>query len=42
MASSSRDSRLRHPFVDMGVVRSAEFVIDRGEDVWVWDVDGNR
>jgi adenosylmethionine-8-amino-7-oxononanoate aminotransferase len=26
----------------MGAVRGAELVIDRGEDVWVWDVDGRR
>lgn len=36
------DSRLWHPFADMGAVRSAELVIDRGEDVWVWDEDGRR
>jgi adenosylmethionine-8-amino-7-oxononanoate aminotransferase len=26
----------------MGQVRTSELVIDRGEDVWVWDVDGNK
>jgi adenosylmethionine-8-amino-7-oxononanoate aminotransferase len=26
----------------MGQVRGAEFVLARGEDVWVWDVDGRR
>ena len=31
-----------HPFADMGSVGQSEFVIDRGEDVWVWDTDGNR
>ena len=31
-----------HPFADMGSVGESEFVIDRGEDVWVWDADGNR
>ncbi len=36
------DSRLWHPFADMGAVRGAELVIDRGEDVWVWDEDGRR
>ena len=36
------DTRLWHPFADMGSVRTAEFVIDRGEDVWVWDRDGRR
>jgi putrescine---pyruvate transaminase len=36
------DSRLWHPFADMGAVRHAELVIERGEDVWVWDSDGRR
>ena len=36
------DSRLWHPFADMSHVRSTELVLDRGEDVWVWDTDGNR
>jgi adenosylmethionine-8-amino-7-oxononanoate aminotransferase len=37
------DTRFWHPFADMGAVReSGEFVIERGEDVWVWDTDGNR
>jgi putrescine---pyruvate transaminase len=36
------DSRLWHPFADMSHVRSAELVLDRGEDVWIWDTDGNR
>ncbi|HUO73110.1 MAG TPA: aspartate aminotransferase family protein [Solirubrobacteraceae bacterium] len=40
--SITRDSRLWHPFADMGSVRHNELVIERGEDVWVWDVDGNR
>jgi adenosylmethionine-8-amino-7-oxononanoate aminotransferase len=39
---SSRDSKLWHPFADMGSVRHHELVIERGEDVWVWDADGNR
>jgi len=26
----------------MGSVARSELVIDRGEDVWVWDADGNR
>jgi putrescine aminotransferase len=37
-----RDTRYWHPFADMGSVRSAEFVIERGEDVWVWDAEGRR
>jgi putrescine aminotransferase len=36
------DTRFWHPFADMGSVRSAEFVIERGEDVWVWDQEGRR
>jgi putrescine---pyruvate transaminase len=31
-----------HPFADMAVVRSGEFVLERGEDVWVWDTAGRR
>ena len=38
--SDEQDTRLWHPFADMGAVRSKELVIDRGEDVWVWDADG--
>src|SRR5436305_4732366 len=40
--ASPRDSRLWHPFADMGAVRHAELVIERGEDVWVWDSEGKR
>jgi adenosylmethionine-8-amino-7-oxononanoate aminotransferase len=36
------DTRLWHPFADMASVRDAEFVLERGEDVWVWDRDGRR
>jgi putrescine aminotransferase len=36
------DTRFWHPFADMGAVRGAEVVIDRGEDVWVWDTEGRR
>jgi putrescine aminotransferase len=36
------ETRLWHPFADMGAVRHSELVIERGEDVWVWDADGNR
>jgi adenosylmethionine-8-amino-7-oxononanoate aminotransferase len=38
----AEESRLWHPFADMGQVRNAELLIDRGEDVWVWDVEGNK
>jgi putrescine aminotransferase len=36
------DSRLWHPFADMGAVRHDELVLERGEDVWVWDCEGHR
>lgn len=36
------DTRLWHPFADMGSVRHAELEIERGEDVWVWDTQGRR
>jgi putrescine aminotransferase len=35
-------TRLWHPFADMGSVRSSELVIERGDDVWVWDREGRR
>jgi adenosylmethionine-8-amino-7-oxononanoate aminotransferase len=40
--SATHDSRLWHPFADMGTVRDHELVIERGEDVWVWDNEGRR
>jgi putrescine---pyruvate transaminase len=40
--SATHDSRLWHPFADMGAVRQNELVIERGEDVWVWDSEGRR
>jgi putrescine---pyruvate transaminase len=39
---AGEDTRLWHPFADMGAVRRGEFVIERGEDVWVWDREGRR
>lgn len=36
------ETALWHPFSDMAAVRGHEFVLDRGEDVWVYDTDGNR
>ena len=39
-ATSTRDSRLWHPFADMGAVARAPFVIDRAEGATVWDEDG--
>jgi adenosylmethionine-8-amino-7-oxononanoate aminotransferase len=35
-------TKLWHPFADMGAVQDSEFVIERGEDVWVWDTEGRR
>ncbi|GHF48067.1 adenosylmethionine-8-amino-7-oxononanoate aminotransferase [Amycolatopsis bartoniae] len=35
-------SALWHPFSDMAAVREDEFVLERGEDVWVYDTHGNR
>jgi adenosylmethionine-8-amino-7-oxononanoate aminotransferase len=36
------DSKLWHPFADMSAVRHDEFVVARGEDVWIFDEQGNR
>ena len=36
------DTRLWHPFADMATVRGEEFVLARGEGVYVWDEQGNR
>jgi putrescine---pyruvate transaminase len=33
---------LWHPFADRGAVAAAPFVLDRAEDVWVWDEQGRR
>jgi putrescine---pyruvate transaminase len=40
--AAGEETRLWHPFADMGSVRRNELVIERGEDVWVWDADGRR
>ncbi len=40
--TAGEETRLWHPFADMGAVRRGELVIERGEDVWVWDTDGRR
>lgn len=42
MLRSMTETSLWHPFADMGAVRTAELVIERGDDVWVWDSEGNR
>jgi putrescine aminotransferase len=36
------ETRLWHPFANMAQVRGGELVLERGEDVWVWDDQGNR
>jgi putrescine---pyruvate transaminase len=44
MADSSvrGETRLWHPFANMGSVRHGEFIVDRGEGVWIYDRDGRR
>src|SRR3954468_3581041 len=36
------DTRFWHPFSTMAAVRGSEIVIERGEDVWVWDEQGRK
>lgn len=36
------DTRLWHPFSDMSAVRHSEFVLTRGEGVWVYDDEERR
>jgi putrescine---pyruvate transaminase len=38
----TRDTTLWHPFADMAAVRTGEFVIVRGEGVWLFDESGRR
>jgi adenosylmethionine-8-amino-7-oxononanoate aminotransferase len=38
----TRDTTLWHPFADMAAVRRGEFVIVRGEGVWLFDESGRR
>ncbi len=42
MSDVGTDTAFWHPFAAMGAVRRAEFVVTRGEDVWVWDEAGRR
>ncbi len=42
MDSPGYDTRFWHPFANMGAVRHGELVIERGEDVWVFDEAGNK
>jgi putrescine aminotransferase len=41
-SDTSAETRLWHPFSDMAVVRQREFVVTRGEGVWVFDDEGRR
>ena len=36
------ETSLWHPFAQMGKVKDAQLVLEKGEDVWVWDDQGNR
>jgi adenosylmethionine-8-amino-7-oxononanoate aminotransferase len=36
------DTSLWHPFADMAVVRSGEFVLERGDGIWLFDASGKR
>jgi putrescine aminotransferase len=40
--STQTDTALWHPFADMAAVRGSEFVISRGEGVWLFDESGRR
>ncbi len=42
VVTATGDTSFWHPFADMSTVRSHELVIERGEDVWVWDAQGKR
>lgn len=42
MSRPSGQTRLWHGFSNMADVSKREFVLKRGEGVWVWDVEGNR
>ena len=42
MSGSPPKTNFWHPFAPMGAVDGHEFVIERAEDVWVWDDEGNR
>jgi adenosylmethionine-8-amino-7-oxononanoate aminotransferase len=38
----STETSFWHPYADMGSASHSEHVMERAEDVWVWDRDGNR
>jgi adenosylmethionine-8-amino-7-oxononanoate aminotransferase len=41
-ATPSAATRLWHPFANMAAVVGREFVVDRGEGVWLWTEDGRK
>jgi putrescine aminotransferase len=42
MAVSTATTRFWHPFADMGSVSQNELLVERGEGVYIYDVEGNR
>jgi adenosylmethionine-8-amino-7-oxononanoate aminotransferase len=40
--SAGGETRFWHPFADMGSTGRGEFIVDRGEDVWIYDRQGRR
>jgi adenosylmethionine-8-amino-7-oxononanoate aminotransferase len=40
--NESGGTRLWHPFAQMGKVKDNQLTLTRGDDVWVWDDEGNR
>lgn len=40
--TSRTDTKLWHPFSDMSAVRGSEFVVERGEGIWLYDDAGAR
>jgi adenosylmethionine-8-amino-7-oxononanoate aminotransferase len=39
---TTRDTTLWHPFADMAAIRQGEFVITRGDGMWLFDASGRR
>jgi putrescine---pyruvate transaminase len=42
MSGAPPHTRFWHPFANMSEVDGHEFIVDRGEDVWIYDRDGRR
>lgn len=40
--NESGGTRLWHPFAQMGKVKDKQLTLVKGDDVWVWDDEGNR